>query len=120
MTLDTLLDQYYGGLAARTGWEATIAEDFVFTGGSPNAGSRGKAAYVEVLPRFARVFETVSIRQKIVQDDAACVIATYAVLSPTGRKTTIDIAEVWTARDGRLGSLAIYFDTARWQAFMAA
>jgi ketosteroid isomerase-like protein len=120
MTIKALLETYYDGLQKRSGWEQTIADDFVFESGSPNGPARGKAAYTEAVHRFGRVFETVSIKQMTIQGDTACVIATYNVVSPAGKKTTVDIAEVWTARDGRLTSLTIYYDTARWQAFMAA
>jgi ketosteroid isomerase-like protein len=120
MTLEALLDTYYEGLAKRTGWEQTMADDFDFTGGSPNSGSRGKAAYREVIRRFSRAFETVSVKDKVVHGDRACVIASYGIVSPTGQRTVIDVAEVWTAGNGQLTSLAIYFDTASWKAFMAA
>lgn len=116
----TLIDTYYHGLANRAGWEAALSDDFVFIGGTEGSGSRGKNAYTEVLRRFGRSFETVSATQVIVDGDNACVIATYGVVSPSGKKKTVDIAEVWTARAGRLNSLRIYFDTAGWQLFMAS
>ena len=119
MTMETLLDRYYDGLQKRAGWEDTIADDFVFTGGSSNV-SRGKAAYIETLHRFGRVFEDASVKQRTIDGDTASVVVAYTIVSPSGRKTTIDVAELWTARNGRLASLAIYFDTARWQSFMAA
>ena len=50
----------------------------------------------------------------------ARVIATYGVVSPSGKKTRFDISEVWAARDGQLASLAIYVDTARWRSFTAS
>ena len=120
MTTEGLLDTYYTGLARRSGWTETIADDFVFTGGTPSGSSRGKAAYLEAIHRFSRVFETVAVKQAVVDGQAACVIATYGLVSPSGRKTTIDVAELWGARDGQLASLAIYFDTATWQTFMAS
>jgi ketosteroid isomerase-like protein len=73
-----------------------------------------------VLRRFGRSFETVAPTQVIVDGENACVIATYGIVSPSGMKKTVDIAELWTARDGRLNSLTIYFDTAGWQKFMAS
>jgi hypothetical protein len=36
MTTQALLDTYYDGLARRTGWERTIADNFAFAGGSSN------------------------------------------------------------------------------------
>jgi predicted dithiol-disulfide oxidoreductase (DUF899 family) len=119
MTLQALLDTYYAGLARRKGWDETIADDFVFTGANPGNGSRGKAAYSEVLHRFSRMFETVRVKQLIIQGDMASAVVTYGAVSPSGKKATFDISEVWTARNGKLASLTIYFDTASWTAFMA-
>lgn len=120
MTMDALLQAYYEGLGKRSNWERTIADDFTFVGGKPGSVTNGKPAYVEAIRRFARVFETVAVKHAIVNQDEACVIATYDVVSPSGKTTTVDIAEVWTRRGDRLASLAIYYDTAGWQAFMAA
>jgi len=116
--MQTLIDTYYRGLADRAGWEPALSDDFVFIGGNAGNGSRGKTAYGEVLRQFGRMFETVVPSTVIVDGENACVVATYAVVSPSGQKKTVDIAELWTARDGRLNSLRIYFDTAGWQKFM--
>jgi ketosteroid isomerase-like protein len=120
MTIQTLIDTYYSGLGRRTGWEAALSDDFAFTGGSAGNGSQGKAQYAEVLRQFGRMFDTVNVKRVLVDGDNACVIATYGAISPAGGRRTFDVAELWTARDGKLASLAIYFDTAGWKSFMAA
>ena len=117
-TIQSLIDVYYHGIARRAGWEEAIADSFVFVGGNAGNGSRGRAAYAEVMRQFGRVFETVEVKESIVNGDRACVIATYGVVSPSGKRRTFDIAEVWTAQEGRLTSLVIYFDTASWRTFM--
>lgn len=60
MAMQTLLDTYYAGLARRTGWEQTIADDFVFTGanqGNRLSGDGRRIASVAILlmnePRLA-------------------------------------------------------------------
>jgi ketosteroid isomerase-like protein len=120
MTMKKLLDVYYEGLSARTGWETALADGFVFVGGNAGVGSHGKAGYAEILRQFLQMFETVSLKQVTVQGDSACAIVSYVAVSPSGSKRTFDVAEVWTARDGLLVSLAIYFDTAGWKSFMTA
>jgi len=119
-TTHRLIDTYYSGLAKRAGWEPALSEDFAFTGGNAGSGSRGKAAYAEVLHQFGRMFETVVVKKAIVDGENACVIATYGIVAPSGKKKTVDIAEVWTARNGVLDSLTIFFDTAGWREFMAS
>ena len=120
MTTQTLTDSYYRGLAARAGWDAPLDDDFAFVGGNAGVATRGKAAYAEVLRQFFRMFETVSVTDTVVDGDRACVIARYDAVSPSGARKTFDVAEIWTARDGRLAALTIYFDTAGWKAFMAS
>ena len=56
MTIQTLLDMYYNGLAGRAGWEEAIADDFAFTGANKGNDTRGKAAYAEVIRQFSRMF----------------------------------------------------------------
>ena len=120
MTTQDLIDAYYEGLARRDGWERTIAEDFCFFGAAPNTVSRGKASYIEAIRRYGRIFETVTPKHAILDGSAACVIATYGLVSPSGRTMTMDIAEVWTVEHGLLKSLALYYDTETFKAFVAA
>jgi ketosteroid isomerase-like protein len=120
MTTQALIDTYYAGLARREGWEQTIAEDFTFTGAAPNRVTRGKASYLEAVRRYGRLFETVTPTRAIVDEGTACVIARYGLVSPAGKTMRFDIAEVWTAEGGRLTSLAIYYDTETFNAFVAA
>jgi len=120
MNIQTLIDTYYAGLAKRAGWDAVLADDFAFTGGNAGNGSQGKASYAEVLRQFGRMFDTVAVKHSIVDGDNACVIATYGAISPSGSRRIFDVAEVWKARDGKLASLTIYFDTAGWKAFLSS
>ena len=120
MTIQALLDTYYDGLSRRAGWDEAIADDFAFTGANAGNHTRGKAAYAEVIRQFSRMFETVAIKQSIVDGETACVVATYGAVSPSGKKTTFDVAEIWASKDGRLASLAIYFDTAGWRSFLSS
>jgi ketosteroid isomerase-like protein len=115
-----LLDTYYEGIATRTGWEEVITDDFAFTGANAGNGSRGKAAYREVMRQFGRTYESVSVKDAVVNGNKGCAIVSYGVVSPSGRKASFDIAELWTVRDGKLASLTIYFDTAGWKTFMAS
>lgn len=47
----------------------------------------------------------------IVDGDNACVIGNYDYQFPNGEKINGDVAEIWTAKDGKLTSLTIFFDT---------
>ena len=108
-----LLETYYKGFAQKQGWESVIADDFQFIGGdmTQNTPLEGKAAYIEVINRFSRVFRTMRVKQMIVEGENACVIGNYDYQFPNGASINGDVAEIWTAKDGKLKSLTIFFDT---------
>ncbi|HEY9257675.1 nuclear transport factor 2 family protein [Chitinophaga sp.] len=108
-----LLEIYYKGFAAKSGWEDTIADDFRFTGGDMTNPTPvvGKLAYIEVIQRFSRVFSVMRVKEMMIQDSHACVIGNYDFKFPNGKEINGNVAEVWTAENGKLQSLTIYFDT---------
>ena len=59
------------------------------------------------------------MKRMIVAGDRACAIVNYDLVSPRGNKFNADVAEIWEAKNGKLDSIAIYFDTALFQKAMA-
>lgn len=108
-----LLETYYAGFAQKEGWESVISDDFKFVGGdmTKTAPTVGKAAYIEVIKRFSRAFETMHVKELIVAGENACVVGNYDFIFPNGTRVNGNVAEVWTAKDGKLDSLTIFFDT---------
>jgi ketosteroid isomerase-like protein len=111
--MKTLLDNYYKGFAQKANWEDTIADDFEYTGGDMNNRQPliGKQAYVEVIRRFSNLFTAMRVKSMVVEGDRACVIGNYDYRFPDGKEINGDVAEWWTAENGKLKSLTIYFDT---------
>ena len=117
MTTKELLKTYYDGFAIKQGWESVIADDFKFTGGemvNPNK-TFNKQGYIEVIKRFSRLFTAMRVQEMIIDDNNACVIANYDYVFPNGKNITGNVAEIWKAKDGKLDSLTIYFDTLGFQ-----
>jgi len=112
-TMKKLLDAYYSGFAKKSGWENEIADDFHFTGGDMTNPQPviGKEAYIGVIKRFSQVFTAMRVKKMIIQGNNACVIGNYDFKFPDGREINGDVAEIWSAENGKLKSLAIYFDT---------
>ena len=108
-----LLDTYYKGFAQKQGWESVIADDFKYIGGdmAKTTPIIGKAGYIEVIKRFSRVFRTMHVKEMIVEGENACVIGNYDFQFPNGVSMNGDVAEVWKAKNGKLDSLTIFFDT---------
>lgn len=113
-----LLDNYYNELARGDAWQSSISDDFIFKG-TGVGGSSGKAAYVEVIKRFRRLVENVRVKEIIANDEKACVIANYDLVSPKGNKLNFDIAEVWEIKNGKLNLLTIYYDTVTFNKFVS-
>lgn len=108
-----LLEIYYKGFTEKSNWESVIADDFEYTGGDMMNSNPivGKQAYIEIIKRFSKIFETMTVKEMIIQGNKACVVGNYYFKFPNGQKVNGNVAEHWTAIDGKLQSLAIYFDT---------
>jgi len=55
------------------------------------------------------------VKLMIVENENACALVSYDLISPKGKNFSGDVAEIWKVKDGKLESLAIYFDTAEFQ-----
>ncbi|MHA4808407.1 nuclear transport factor 2 family protein [Flavitalea flava] len=108
-----LLDTYYKGFAQKEGWESVLSDDFTFIGGdlTKTTPAVGKAAYMEVIKRFSRVFETMRVKEMMIEGDKACVIGNYDFKFPNGVTMNGDVAEIWKVKNEKLNSLTIFFDT---------
>lgn len=112
-TTKQLLEIYYKGFAEKANWESVIADDFEYIGGDMTKTEPliGKQAYIEVIKRFSQVFTTMRVKEMIIQKDTACVIGNYNLRFPNGQELNGNVAELWMAKNGKLQSLTIYFDT---------
>lgn len=109
-----LLEIYYKGFAEKANWESVIADDFHFydEGDMTNTEPQiGKQAYIEVIKQFSQVFTAMRVQKMIIQNDTACVIGNYDFRFPNGNEQNGNVAEIWTAKNGKLQSLTIYFDS---------
>ena len=112
-TTRQLLETYYKGFAEKANWESVIADDFEYVGGDMNNIKPviGKQAYIEIIKRFSQRFETMRVKQMIVEDDKASVIGNYDFQFPNGLKINGNVSENWTVKNDKLQSLTLYFDT---------
>ena len=112
-TMKELLEMYYKGFAEKANWQSVIADDFQYVGGDMTKTEPliGKQAYIEVIKRFSQVFTAMRVKKMIIQGDNACVIGNYDLRFPNGQELNGNVAELWTAKNGKLQSLTIYFDT---------
>jgi len=112
-SMQQLLETYYKGFAEKSNWDSVIADDFQYTGGDMTKTEPliGKQAYIEVIKRFSQIFTTMRVKEMIIQRENACVIGNYDLRFPNGQEFNGNVAELWTAKNSKLQSLTIYFDT---------
>jgi len=112
-----LISDYYEGIARKEGWQEPLSNTirFISPGGKVTAG---KAAYLEANSRFLRAVKSARRKEMLIDGDTACVWMSYEIVSPGGSQMTLDALEIWTAKDNRLDSLTIYFDTAAFRSFI--
>ena len=113
MTTKELLESYYKGFSQKSNWESVLSNDFKFVGGDMTKTTPliGKASYVEVIKRFSQLFTQMRVKQMMVDNDNAYVIANYDYVFPNGKSINGDVVEIWKVKNGKLDSLTIYFDT---------
>jgi len=110
-----LLKKYYEGLSSKGDWHSMLSEEILLTG-TVAKESKGKEAFVN--NNFFRMVKGLKVKQMIVENGNACYIVSYNLISPKGISFSSDVAEIWKVKDGKLDSLAIYFDTAAFQESM--
>jgi hypothetical protein len=108
-----LLETYYQGFAQKEGWELVLSDDFKFIGGdmTKTIPIVGKAAYIEVVKRFSRIVQAMRVKEMIIEKENACVIGNYDYKFPNGVSLNGDVAEIWKAKNEKLDSLTIFFDS---------
>lgn len=108
-----LLETYYKGFAEKANWESVIADDFEYVGGDMNNIQPvvGRQAYIEIIKRFSQRFDSMRVKEMVVEDDKASVIGNYDFIFPNGIKINGNVSENWTVENGKLKSLTLYFDT---------
>jgi ketosteroid isomerase-like protein len=112
MTTKQTIDGYFDSLKRGNGWQSFFADDMTFTSfTSPVNQVHGKDAYLEATKRFYGSIQSMQVRDVLVDGNRACAFTHYNLAGPNGPFTS-DVAEVFEVKDGKIGSFAIYFDSA--------
>ena len=115
MTAKELLSEYYERLSGKGDLTQLLSENFLLTG-TVTKETKGRDAYLDSM--FFKLVESLKVKSMIIDGESACVVVNYDLVSPKGDTLSCDVAEIWGVRDGKLDSIAIYFDTAAYQKFM--
>jgi hypothetical protein len=111
-----ILNRYYDGLATRGDWHSMLSEEILLTGTIAKE-SKGKELFVN--NNFFKMVRGLKVKDMIVEDNKACAVISYDLVSPKGNAFKSEVAEIWKMKESKLESLAIYFDTAAFQKAVA-
>lgn len=110
-TKDTI-HGYFDSLKQRREWESFLSEDVVFTSfTSPVKKVSGKTAFLDSTKRFYSMIISVEVKELLIEENKACALIRYELQPPTGSNFRSDVAEIFTVRNGKIDSFAIYFDS---------
>ena len=111
-----LVKKYYDGLSIRRGWESLLSDNFLLTG-TVAKETRGRDLYAN--NGFFKLVKGLKVKEMIIEGESAFALVNYDLLSPKGKTLSCDVAEFWKAKNGKLDSVAIYFDTTAFSNFLA-
>jgi len=112
MTTKEIIQRYFEELKKKGDWKSFLSDDLAFTSfTSPVKQVTGKAAYLESTKRFFAMIRSLEVRDLIIEGTKVCALTRYELQTPAGSFQS-DVAELFTVADGKISSLAIYFDTA--------
>ena len=113
-TTKEIVQQYLARLQKREDWASLIADDMVFTShAAPGRQTSGRDAFLQGTSRFYGMIVDAQVNDVFASGEKACALTRYRLQPPNGAAVfTSDVAEIFEVRNGRIASLAIYFDTA--------
>lgn len=112
MTTRETIQGYFDRLERKRGWEAFLADDIVFTSlTSPAKRVTGKDACLQATRPFYSTVAAFEVRDLMVDGERACALTHYELQPPNGGAVfQSDVAEIFSVRNGKIESFAIYFD----------
>jgi ketosteroid isomerase-like protein len=113
MTTGETVHRYFSYLKHKSGWESFLSDDLLFTSfTSPVKQVSGRQEFLASTKGFYSMINSVEVRELIVDGDTACALTRYELQPPHGPAFESNVAEVFEVRGGKIGALAIYFDSA--------
>ena len=111
-----LLERYYELLSRKSGWEDLLSDNFLLRG-TVAKETEGRDLYVN--NNFFKLVKRLHVKEILTEGEKGFALVNYDLISPKGKEFSCDVAEFWKAKDGKLDSIAIYFDTAGFSSFLA-
>jgi ketosteroid isomerase-like protein len=112
MSTKETVQNYFNALREKRAWDSFLADTMTFTNFViPIEQVTGKNEYIESTKRFFSMITALEVKDIIIEGNKACALTCYELKPPHGNSFKSDVAEVFTLRDNKINSLAIYFDS---------
>ncbi|MDH5692508.1 MAG: nuclear transport factor 2 family protein [Gammaproteobacteria bacterium] len=89
-------------------WQELLNDSVSFTG--PLVQLYGKDEFVKMTGDFFKMISNYEIERTLSGGDAIAVEAKISVNSPTGKQVLMDVAELYTVKDGKIQAVKMYYD----------
>jgi|GEM_PF-1358162 len=90
-------------------WQNLLSEDFLFH--CPQKQSQDKEAYIKTTLEFFQIVKDFQLIRYAATDSLVAAEASFIVSTPSGGELTLDVAEFYEVRDGKIQSAKIFYDT---------
>jgi ketosteroid isomerase-like protein len=113
MTAKETVTRYLESLGRKEGWQNYFADDMTFTSfTSPPKQVNGRATFLESTKGFYGMIVSLDVREMLTDGYRVFAGTRYQLQPPVGAPFSSDVGELFEVEDGKITSLAIYFDTA--------
>ena len=114
-----IVNKYFDILATKTGegLESLVTDDVTFAG--PFFQATGSTQFVGGMQKWVQVPKTYRMQKQFVAGNDTCSIYTVEVVSPSGKKVSVDMADWIELRDDKIAKERVYFDPREWAKAMA-
>lgn len=89
-------------------WKNLLAEDVTFTG--PAARAVGKAEYIKITEDFFGMVRGADLKRYVANDSLVATEIAIKVATPGGNVITLDMAEFYEIKDGKIQSVKVHYD----------
>lgn len=115
-TKDIVLE-YFNAFDKNNGWENLVSDEIKIS--SPSGTLKGKEAFITMTSQFKQLVKSAKVKSIIVEGVNASTLTTYELALPTNDMMNLDVAETISVKGQKIDSFEIYFDTAKFNEFMA-
>ena len=116
-TTEKSVRAFFATFGTEQDWQSLVAEDILFK--SPMDEIKGKDQFITLDQGFRQLVQQATVEWVITEEDQASALVNYDMALPTGDQFNITFSEIIRVRDAKMASIQVFFDTAKFLAFVS-